>query len=293
MHVVRRGKRFQLLVVAVVATLGLVAVGCTNPSPPGGQTVTLTATSVHNVSFVGDWPPTFWDPDTAEEPYLVHMGIRITLAPEIKVQTFTTSSYFNGGSFLGKIGSGETLATNDGVSFTGVQLPDLGDLANGAPLELLGSIEFMFDRDQLFPIGVPQLLAGVSDLLNTALPPLLKTGLPTDPGGLVSYIQGLLPAVFTTVIGGAMTVITQFGGGDTFFGFQPAFFLTVGGGLGELMKLALPSAMGLINDAVKTIPDTPFPNGLPLAVGVVGQGLTMKYGTAPATSTYDVGYGWT
>ena len=60
-------------------SFALVVASCTNPGPAGGYTLTIKATDITNTSFNGDWPLTFWDNDAAEEPYLVHMGLRIGL----------------------------------------------------------------------------------------------------------------------------------------------------------------------------------------------------------------------
>ena len=280
--------------VALVA-ISLVAASCTNPSPPGGFTAKFQATRITNLTFVGDYPTTFWDPDTAEEPYLIHLGLDVQVSPSIAVKTSVQSTYTNNGNYIGKVGSGESLAIapGDGLTFSGIQLPDTFDLANGAPFRLLGSVEFLFERDQLIPVGVAQLLGPISDLINAALPPILaKGGLPSDAGGILNYLGTLLPSIFATIAGLVGTLIGGLTGGDQFIGVSPDLFIAVGGGLAGFLQGSIPSLIGLINAALATQNPNPFPNGLPFTLGVVGQGVATNFGTAPNTSTYRVDYGW-
>lgn len=290
----RRGAGRRSIMAVVLAAIALVAASCTNPGPAGGYTLKFHAASVQNISFVGDKTLTLWDPDAEEEPYLVHLGLRIGLDP-ISVKTTVRSTYLNGGNFIGKIGAGQTIpaSVNDGITWSGVQLPDVADLANGAPLEILGSIEFLFDRDQLIPLGIANVLTGVSDAINAALPPILANGgLPSTADGIIALLGAVLPAVFTTVVGVVQAVVGNLTGSDTFFGFQPVMFLAVGGGLGDALKGALPSLMNLVNTALKAMPDSPLPDGLPLSLGVARQRLGVRFGTAPGTSVHKVNYAW-
>jgi hypothetical protein len=289
-----KGRSVRTLSLVAAVSFALIAGSCTNPGPTGGYTLTLKATQISNESFVGDWPTTFWDPDSAEEPYLVHMGLRISLDP-INVTTTVKSTYLNGGSFIGKVGAGESIPVpgTDGITWSGVQLPDVADLANGAPLEILGSVEFLFDRDQLIPLGIANVLAGVSDAINAALPPILANGgIPSSPQGIIDLLSAVLPSVFTVVVGAVQAVVGNLTGSDTFFGFQPVMFVAVGGGLGDVLQGALPSVMNLVNAALKALPDSPLPNGLPLSLGVARHGINVRFGTPPATSQYKVRYGW-
>jgi hypothetical protein len=288
-------RRAATLLVGLTAVLSVVAASCTNPSPPGGFNLRFEATEIRNVSFVGDWPTTFWDPDADEEPYLVHLGLRIALTPAVSVTTFVSSTYLNGGAFIGKIGAGGTLPTapGDGVDFLGVQLPDLFDLANGAPFELLGSVEFLFERDQLIPLGIAQVLQAATGLINAALPPIIANGgLPSDLPGIVTFLGDLLPGVFATIVSVVGAVIGGIAGSDQLIGLSPKIFIGVGGGLASFIGGALPTLISLVNFALSQQNPNPFPNGLPITLGVVGAGATTRYGTAPDTSVYDVDYRW-
>ena len=288
-------RRLRGTAAVVIATMGLFAASCTNPAPPGGFTLNLRATKVTNVRFNGDWPTTFWDSDAEEQPYLVHLGLRVGLNP-ISVKTSVTSTYLNGGQYIGKIGAGESIPglPGDGLTWTGVQLPDTVDLAQGKPLEILGTVEFLFDRDQLVPLGIAQILQGVSQVINAALPPILENqGIPSTPQGIFDLLGAVLPGVFATVVGAVQAVVGSLVGSDTFIGFQPVMFIAVGGGLGDFLNGSLPSLMNLVNTVLKAMPDSPLPNGLPLSLGVARHGIDITYGTAPATSVYKVRYGWT
>jgi hypothetical protein len=294
MHQKHAPRRLRAIPIVAMIVFGLVAASCTNPSPAGGNTLKFQAQKVTNISFVGDYPLTFWDNDSAEEPYLVHLGLRLGLNP-VAVTTTVASTYLNNGDYIGKISAGQTLVDTktDGLTWTGVQLPDTADLAKGAPLEILGSIEFLFDRDQLIPFGIANLLQGVTQVINQALPPILANGgLPSDPSALLTFLGGLLPSIFTTVGGAVQAVLGQLLGSDTFFGFQPVFFIAAGGGLGSFLKSSLPSLMNLINTVLEAEPNSAFPKGLPLSIGVAGQPIALTFGTAPTTSVYKVTYGW-
>lgn len=281
-------------VAVVLVVLAALLGGCTTSPSPQGQTVRLQATRITNVSQAGDWPLTFWDPDSIEEPYLVHLGLRLTLSAPVTVSTFVSSTYSQDGAYIGKVGPGESLdiAAGDGATFTGVQLPDVADLGSGSKLEILGSIEFLMERDQLIPIGIVNVLQGVSDLINAALPPILGSGgIPSTAQGIFDLIGAVLPGVVSTVLGIVGSVIGGLGGGDQLIGVSPQFFIAVGGGLGSFLSSVLPSLISLVNFALSLQNPNPFPDGLPLGIGVVGSGAQVRFGKAPS-SVYDVGYGW-
>lgn len=281
-----------------LASVGLVAAllaGCTNPPPAGGFTLAYGATSITNVTFVPDWPPTFWDPDIEEEPYLVHLGLRIKVTEPIAISTQVRSTYFNNGQYIGKIGAQGTLPmAGDGVGWGGAQLPDLLDLINGVPFELFGTIEFLLERDQLIPVGFVNLLDGVSQILNAALPTILRNGgaLPTSVDGILAFLGDVLPGVFATILGAVGTIIGQIGGGDQLIGFTPQIFMGFGGNLGGFISDNIPTLLQIINFVLSQQNPNPFPNGLPIGLGVVGRGTAPVFGTAPNTSTYQVVYGW-
>ena len=284
----------RLAGVGLIAVLAIVA-GCTTSPRPEGQTVRLQATRITNVSQLGDWPTTFWDPDSIEEPYLVHLGLRLSLSSPITVSTFVSSTYENNGAYIAKVGPGESvdIASGDGATFAGVQLPDVADLGAGSKLEILGSIEFLMERDQLIPVGIVNVLQGVSQLINAALPPILANGgIPSTLQGIADLIGAVLPSVVTTVLGLVGSVLGGIAGGDQLIGISPQFFIAAGGGLAGFLNSALPSLLGLVNFALSLQDPNPFPNGLPLGIGVVGSGPQVRFGTAPATSVYDVAYGW-
>ena len=289
------GHSRKFVLVGVMLASSLLAASCTNPPPAGGFTYRFQAEKITNTSFVGDWPATFWDPDVNEEPYLVHLGLRLRLSSPVSVTTSVASTYLNGGAVIGSMGAGDTLniPPGDGLTFSGLTLPDTVDLGNGAPLEIVGSVEFLLESDQLIKFGLAQVLDSVSGLINTALQPILeKGGLPGDAQGIVNYIGLILPSVFTTVAAVVGTALSGIAGGDQVLGVSPKFFLAVGGGLAAVLNDALPSIIDLVNFALSTQNPNPFPNGLPISIGVVGYGVQTSYGTAPATSTYTVQYGW-
>lgn len=283
------------IAIAMMTATALMA-SCTNPPPAGGFTYVLFASRITNVTFKGDYPLTFWDNDKAEEPYLVHLGLRLQATPTIDVKTWVTSTYFNNGAYIAKIGAQQTInmGKNDGLVFTGVDLPDILDLNGGTPLQILGSVEFLFERDQLIPFGIAQVLQGVSQLINAALPTVLANNLalPKDPQGIITFLGKLLPGVFATIVGVIGAAIGSITGGDPLIGFSPQLYLAVGGTLGNIISGAIPSLLPLVEFALEQQDPNPFPDGLPFQIGVVGHSLGTHFGTAPRTSTYDVSYGW-
>jgi len=291
-------RTMRLVIIAVVA-LAAVGASCTTMPPPGGTTYVFQATSVNAEKTPGDWPPTFWDNDAAEEPYLVHLGLRIKLNAPIAVTTSASSIYNNGGQVICKINQGETCpgVPLDGPVFPGLQLPDVLDLANGSNFEIVGAIEFLFERDALIPIGIAPFLAGLSELINAALPPIIaNSGVPSEPQALLAFLGALLPGIFTTIGGVIGAVLGNLIGADELFGVAPVLFIAVGGVLASILRSSLPTLLNLITFALAQQTPNPFPNGLPFGIGVVGDGPTLRFATEPAadpTRIYNVSYGWT
>lgn len=290
----RNHVRATVAIAMVTATALLAA--CTNPPPAGGFKYVFFASKITNVQFRGDYPLTFWDNDKAEEPYLVHLGLRLQVTPTIDVSTSVTSTYFNNGNYIAKIGPQQSvnMGKSDGLLFSGFALPDTVDLANGSPFQILGSVEFLFERDQLIPFGIAQVLAGVSQLINAALPTILANNgaLPSDPQGVLDFLGKLLPGVFASVIGLVGAAIGSITGGDPLIGISPQLYLGLGGGLGNFINGAIPSLLSLVDFALSQQNPNPFPDGLPFKIGVVGHSLGVHFGEMPKTSTYDVSYGW-
>lgn len=287
-------KARSVAVVALLAT-ALLAASCTTNPPADGRTMTFEARRITNTNFKIFWPPTFWHPDpNIQQPFLVHLGLRLTLTPEVKVHTFVRSTYLNGGRTIGDIGANQTLDVRqgDGVTFGGVKLPDTFDLANGVPFEILGSVELLLERRQLIPLGIANVLQGVSQVINQALPPILaKGGLPSEPAEILDFLGKLLPGVLATVGGAIAAVIGGLTGGDNVVGINIPLSIAVGGGLGDFIHNALPTLVNVVNFALSLQDPNPFPDGLPFTLGVVGHGMNMSYGKAPA-SAYRLNYGW-
>lgn len=290
-----RTTKIRVSAVAALTTVALFAAGCTTNPPPGGNTLVFEASHITNTSFTPNWPPTFWLPDpNAQNPYLVHLGLRIRVAPTVSITTSVSSTYLNSGATIGAIGANQTIPVGqgDGIVFNGISQPDTFDLINGSPFEIVGSVELLMERKQLIPLGIPQVLQGVSDLLNAALPPLIANGgLPSDPGAILDYLGQLLPSVLGTIGGVVAAAIGGLTGGDQLVGFNIPLFLAVGGGLGSFLGGALPGLTDLINFVLSLQDPNPFPGGLPFSLGVVGYNSTSSFGTAPA-SAYRVDYRW-
>jgi len=287
--------------IGVILAVALVAVGCSNPSPAGGIKVILEAHSLTSIDQNEFGGPNFWDNDNNDEPFLIHLALRIQLNGAQELQSVASSTYANGGAYFCDIAVGQTCIgpPGDGAFFGGVYRPDLVQLNNGEKLELLGSVEIMYERDVLLPIGLVQFWQGVAGLITAALPTILAEGgsLPSDTEGILTFLQNVLPSVLTTVLGFVGTNLGGLIGGDSddLVGIAPLFFLAVGGGLAGVISSVLPTVIQLVNALLMAQPDSPFPNGLPIQIGVVGQGAQARFdstGTTAPSTIYDVDYRW-
>ncbi len=299
-----RTKRRRIPTLATISllTVAFVAASCSTMPPPEGSTFVFQAFSVNAVKTPGDWPVTFWDGgdgDPSEEPYLVHLGLRIKVNEPVSILTSASTIYNNGGQTICKITQGQTCngVPGDGPIFYGLKLPDILDLAMGTSnFELVGSIEFLYERDALIPIGVGGLLDGVTQLINAALPTVLSnSGVPTDPQALLAFLGTLLPGIFTTIFGVLGAVLGSLIGADELFGTAPVLYIAVGGVLASILRTSLPSLLNLIEFAASQQNPNPLPDGLPFQLGVVGDITTIPFATPPAdnpTRIYNVSYVW-
>ena len=282
-------------IVAITSLVALLAASCTTNPAAAGNTFRVQAVKIVNIAQVGDSGCCFWDPNAAEEPYLVHLGLRVNLSTTpVQVSTFVTSNYENGGAWIATMGPHDVvdITTPEGPVFAGVQLPDIVDLNNGYRLELLGSVEMLLERDQLIPIGVVGILQGVTQLINAALPPILANGgVPSTAQGILDLLSAILPGAVATIVGIIGAGIGQLFGSDELIGVSPQLFLAVGGGLGSFLTASLPSIINLINFALTLQTPNPFPNGLPVSLGVVGGSSYAEYSDFPGRR-YGVHYGW-
>ncbi|HKY16631.1 MAG TPA: hypothetical protein VJM33_17025, partial [Microthrixaceae bacterium] len=240
-----------------------------------------------NETFPTQWweQPPFAPYDVDDEPYLVHMGIRIKLNEPIRIET-NAASVESSGRYMCDILEGQTCQApaDDGVPFYGVYYPDVLDLANGSqPFELIGSVEVMFEKDSPpgATLGVTAFFQGLTSLLNAAIMPLLLNGgtFPTDPQGLINFLSVVLPPVLATLIAFIGTnVLGAILGADQIIGFAPMFFFAVGGTLAAILKATLPSLLVLVNQYLAQQPNSPFPDGLPITLGVMGQVAELEFG---------------
>jgi hypothetical protein len=302
------GKRHvRLTVVGAVLAVAVIAAGCTNPAPPGGYTVMLRATQLTSVDQNEFAPTGWWDSfpfvasnDVDDEPYLIHLGIRIKLNEPVAIAAAATSVEGQGG-YMCDVVQGQTCQAppGDGVIFGGVYFPDIVDLQNGTqPFELIGSVEIAMEKDTPpgFATGYTQLFEGLAGLVNAAVGPILANGgaLPTDPQALVDFLLAVIPPALAAVFGliGTQLFGAVFGASDQIIGISPMFFFAVGGALSSLLQGILPTLIDLINQILPTLENSPFPNGLPIKLGVLGQVTGLTFGSsfeAPFT-VYDVLY---
>ncbi len=296
-----RNRRLSVVgAVAIVVALAVVSVGCSNPQPSSGRNVAFVASTITNIKQNEHSGPNFWDNDNYDEPYMAHLGIRINLTGATTVHVWAQSSYNNNGQYICKFQQGQTCngIPGDGAAFVKTFQPDFVELSKGVPLELLGTVDFSFERDQLIPFGLANALTSIAQTVEAALPTILAHGgaLPTDPQGLVNFLEKILPPAIGTIISIVAGNIGAAIGGDSddLIGYEPFLFLSVGGQLRSLLVTILPTLLQLVTLYLKSQPKSPLPDGIPAVIGIQGQRESWEYGKADVQprTVYRVNYSW-
>jgi hypothetical protein len=285
--------------ITVMLAVAVLSVGCSNPSPPGGRQFIYEATKITSIK-QNECNPTFFDPNCADEPFLEHIGVRITLSQPENVILHAASTYDNGGQFICELTQGNSCPgiPGDGITFGHVYLPDVVELNQGEPFEIMGMIDLMMERDQIIPFGITNVIEGIVGLINDALPTILANngGLPSDAQGILNFIQTILPPLLGTILSiiGANIASALSGTTDQLIGWMPMLYIAVGGQLASLFEQILPTLVQLIEAFLINEPNSPLPQGLPIQLGVLGQLDSVWYGavyTDPFTE-YRVDYEW-
>jgi hypothetical protein len=274
--------------------------GC---APQGAATVTWSnaATTFHNVKASNEWGN--GDYDRYDEPYLMRVAFRVTTGVAGSAQAWLVSDYPN---IICKTEDGTRPLTGTAVrgpkdcpistrmgtvEFPNLQLPDVIQIAQGAPVEILGTFDVMYERDQLFPGGPIDLWKSVANVLKVVLNDTLAQGaLPDSPEAIAALIGDVFSQAIGVVGGVVGSIIGGIGGApDEIVSIAPSIYLAVGGNFAGLLRNVLPSVIGLVNTAISSQPNSPFPNGLPIQIGVVSAG-TSHTTFANDKMTYTVDY---
>ncbi len=260
--------RRTAVAVAAIASL-LAAVACV-PPPAASRTWKSVATSLQTINQSND--AEFPDWDGFDEPYMMRVAFRVTIGEANSAQAWLVSTY---PSIICKANETDKnvcpIKANMGtVAFPDVVLPDITDLAGGGtPVEILGTLDVMYEQDQLFPGGPPTLWNGVAGIMKTALNSTLASGaVPSTPEALLDLIAGALGPALSTVGGAIEGFIAGLGNPDDIVAIVPQIFIPAGGAFASILGGLLPGAIGLINTILINQPDSPFPDGLPIHLGI-------------------------
>ncbi len=281
-----RARRAAITVVGVIS-LALLATACPTPPvyggpPTGNRSFSATSVTVNSVN--DDWNITCFC--YKDEPKVVNIGFRVTLGggngiapnpPNATAQVIAGSNHWDG-IFEQGLAAGESYnyqgSEKGTVSFNNVGLPDLGDIIQGAKIEIAGVWAWKLEDDGVLAANVTQVADAAATAIVSALNATVGIAqVPQDMNQLVSTIMGAVWNMgffnlFTTAITGLLANLN----------------VLVDDVVGSAMYIGVGSsgALGTIVDGVAP----PFP---PLAIPVVkvppdiGGGAIFSLGTGTKT----------
>lgn len=198
----------------VLVSTAMLATACPDTAPiytgPPTAARTFKATSVTVNSTNDGFNITCFC--TKDEPKVVNVGFRVKLGVAGSAQSSVGigDNHWNGlfDQGLGSGGSHTYSANESGaVNFANVTLPDLLDLAAGAPIEVVGVWAWKVEDDGLLAASVNNFANSLGDAIEDALnSTLANTNAPADPNLLVNTIitaltgSGNFFGQFTTVL---------------------------------------------------------------------------------------------
>lgn len=203
--------RFALM--GVVAATTLLATACPQTPPYAGPPTgnrTFQATSVTVDSTNDGWNITCFC--TKDEPKVVNVGFRVKLGvPNSASAVVGIGSNHWNGVFEQGLKAGQSFnysgSETGAVTFNNVALPDILDLAQGAPIEIAGVWAWKVEDDGILAASVNNfansLGSAITDALNSTL---ANTSAPADPNLIVDTIITALTGTgnffnqFTTVL---------------------------------------------------------------------------------------------
>ena len=180
----------------VLVSTALMATACPDTAPvyggPPTGTRTFKANSVTVNSNNDGWNITCFC--TKDEPKVVNIGFRVKLgvANSASATVGVGDNHWNGLFEQGlSSGGSHTFSTNESgaVTFSNVALPDLLDLAQGAPIEIAGAWAWKVKDDGLLAASVNNFANSLASAITGALnSTLANTNAPADPNFLVNTI---------------------------------------------------------------------------------------------------------
>ncbi len=186
--------RRSAVAIAAVSTLAIFSAACTPPPPYAGPpqaSRTFKATTVTiNTSNDG----CFLVCPYKDEPKVINIGFQVEMGVpnSASAQVSIGANHWNG---IFEQGPGEgqshTYLPNEqgSVPFTGINMPDILDLAQGAKLEIAGVWAWKVEDDGILAANVNNIADAMAPAIVSALnATLAQTSVPSDPNAIVSAI---------------------------------------------------------------------------------------------------------
>ena len=255
-------------VVAILAGLAVVAASCTPPAGPPSRDWLVRPVSIQVLDQE--------DVDAGDEPYVIQVGFRSKLGVADSTEVSVASQCRSGAlpaNDAGRVGVTVPVpAGSADIRFDDVTNLDLGDLAlNFAPLEIIGTLGFVVERDGIFAT------CAITDLLQNSLTPLIGDALelliasqpvPPTQEQLIALITDNIGSLLGAIGGLIASVIEGLGNPDDIIGIAAQIHLPTAGAFTNLLQTAFQVA-GLFEPdlALGVLPLDDLGSGIKIRVG--------------------------
>ena len=256
------------VVIAAIAGLAVVAASCTPPAgpPPRDWVVRPVSITVQDQE----------DTDAGDEPYVIQVGFRSKLGVTGSTDVTVASQCRSGAlpaADVGRVGATVPVpAGSADIRLDDVTNLDVGDLALGlAPLEVIGTLAFVTERDGIFAS------CAITDLLDSSLTPLLSDALelliasqpvPPTQEQLIALITDNISSLLGVIGGLIAALIEGLGNPDDIIGIAAQIHLPTAGAFTDLLNGAFQVA-GLFDPdlALGVLPLDDLGSGIRIRVG--------------------------
>ena len=191
---IRTRVRRNVVVLAGALSLGLISASCATPLPYGGpptatrtfRAITVTVNSSNDGCFL--FCPYKDEPKVINIGFRVRMGVANSAAGQVSIGANHWNGVFEQGPGEGQ--SHTYLSNEQGTStFAGVAMPDLLDLAQGAPLEIAGVWAWKVEDDGILAANVNNIADAMVPAIKAALNQTLAvSAVPNNANQIVSAI---------------------------------------------------------------------------------------------------------
>ena len=276
-------RKFTLLGSLVVAT-ALVAAACT-PGGPAAQTWKVRPASIKVVD--GE------DNDTGDEPYVIQVGFRskvgvaksssVQISSQCRTGTIPTTEAPDGTTVAIPVGGAD-------LTLPGVQNLDIGDVAlNTAPLEIIGALTFVAERDAIFST------CALTDAFDSLLSPVLTDALnlliaaqpvPPTQDEIVKLLTDNIGSILSSVLSFVGTILEGLGNPDDIIGVTAQILLPSTGAFAGLVDAGL-AIGGVFKPGLETGILPIDSTGLKIRVGNLQPSTTTFTLENPGVATYE------